>query len=360
MLKRVLAAPGFVTVAGALLLAVVTVLAYLIVVDPMKKTIAYCAVLPDAVGLYPGNHVTMLGIPVGTVDTIRPDGTGVRVEFRLAAERALRGEVTATTVADNLVADRDLAVLGDAMSADRWDPRRCISKTFTPKSISQTLQGFSRLADQLNGATRPGERTRVHDSVLAFDKATAGTGPALNTLINDLAEALRAPDAAIGHIGALLDSYAGLIKSVATNWDAITTVLENVGTGIAFINQLWGRTVQLIDSLLVILPWLNDLSREWGRPLLGALDGALPGLRLLSANVTTLQQIVTMIPPVVESFTRMLDPVTGKPRLTYAPPKVALPPEQAGQICAAVNALAPGRCRTDAGLVPLLLGTAGA
>ncbi|MEV0251530.1 MlaD family protein [Nocardia sp. NPDC050712] len=359
MLKRILGAPGFVTVAGTLVLAVVTILAYLVVFDPMKKTISYCALMPDAVGLYPGNHVTMLGIPIGGVDSIRPDGTGVRVEFHLNAEHALRGEVTATTVSDSLVADRDLAVLGDSMSADRWDPRTCITKTFTPKSISQTLQGFSQLAGQLNGATQPGERTRIHDSVLAFENATAGTGPALNKLIKDLGRALRAPDAAVGHIGALLDSYAGLMNSIAVNWDDITVVLARASTGIAFINQLWNTTVQLINSLLVILPWLNELAREWGRPLLGALDGALPGLRLLSANVGTLQQLITMIPPIVDSFVRILDPVTGKPRLTYAPPRVALPREQADQICAAVNVLVPGRCRTDASLVPLLLGSAG-
>ncbi|WP_194813535.1 MlaD family protein [Nocardia sp. XZ_19_385] len=360
MIKRILGAPGFVTVAGALALSIVTIIAYLIVFDPMKKTISYCAMMPDAVGLYPGNHVTMLGIPIGTVDTIRPEGAGVRVEFQLEAERALRGEVTATTVSDSLVADRNLAVLGDAMSADRWDPGTCITKTFTPKSISQTLQGFSQLADQLNGATRPGERTRIHDSVLAFEHATAGTGPALNKLIKDLGQALRAPDAAIGHIGSLLDSYSGLINSIAMNWDMITDVLARAGTGIAFINELWDTAVRLINSLLVILPWFNEMAREWGRPLLGALDGALPGLRLLAANVATLQQIVTMIPPIVDAFAQMLDPVTGKPRLTYAPPKVALPQEQADQICAAVNALVPGKCRTDANLVPLLLGSAGA
>ncbi|MFC9897972.1 MlaD family protein [Nocardia sp. NPDC127579] len=359
MLKRIAGAPGFVSVAGALALAALTVLAYLIVFDPVRKTVGYCALLPDAVGLYPGNHVTMRGIPVGTVDSVRPEGIGVRVEFRIEAERVLYGEVTATTVADSLVADRDLAVLGEAGSTAAWDPRHCVRKTFTPKSISATLQSFSRLAEQLNGVTVPGERTRIQDGVLALADATAGTGPALNRLIKDLGQALRAPDAAVGHLGALLDSYADLINSIALNWDDITATLARTGAGIAFINQLWNTMVQLIDSLLVILPWFNDLAREWGRELLGALDGALPGLRLLAANAGTLQQILTMIPPIVDSFTQVLDPVTGRPRLTYAPPRVALPPAQSEQICAAIGTLAPGRCHTGASLLPLLLGSAG-
>ncbi|MEV0297374.1 MlaD family protein [Nocardia sp. NPDC050710] len=364
-MKRLLAAPGFVTVVGAVVLAVVTVVGYLLVFDPLKKTESYCAIMPDAIGLYPGNHVTMLGIPVGTVTAMRPEGTGIRVEFDIEVDRAPHGEVTATTVSDTLVADRNLAVLGEAAAPGRWNPGTCITKTFTPKSISETLQGFSKLAAQLNGGDDPGDRNRIRDSVTAFDRATAGTGPALNALIKDLGDALRAPDAAIDHIGGLLDSYASLVSSVAMNWDDITTVLQRASTGIAFINDIWSRVVQLIDSLLVLLPWLNGIAREYGRPLLGALDGALPGLRLLSANVASLQQIVEMIPPIVRSFQQTIDPESGSPRLTYAPPKVPLPQEQADQICAAVNALSPGRCSDAADgfrvtdLIPMVLGTAG-
>lgn len=361
-----LGSPGFVTVVGALLLAVVTVVGYVIVFDPMKKTIAYCAMMPDAVGLYPGNHVTMLGIPVGTVTSVRPDGTAVRVEFEMEADHALQGEVTATTVSDTLVADRNLAVLGEVNATTAWNNARCITKTFTPKSISETLQGFSKVAAQLNGGENPGEQSRVRDGVQAFEQATSGTGPALNALIKDLGTALRAPDAAIGHIGGMLDSYAALMESINLNWDDITVVLNQAQEGITFINGIWGRVVQLVDSLLVILPWLNELSREWGRPLLGALDGALPGLRLLSANVGSLTEIVKMIPPIVEFFEQMIDPATGRAQLTYAAPKVALPQEQADQICATLNAVLPGRCDTaenglaGVNLVSLVLGSVGA
>ncbi|MFF0531719.1 MlaD family protein [Nocardia amikacinitolerans] len=364
-MKRILRSQGFVTVLGALVLAAVAAVAYLVVFDPVKKTVAYCAVMPDAVGLYPGNHVTSLGIPIGTVNSVRPEGTGVRVDFEVQQERVLRGEVTATTVSDTLVADRNLAVLGEPGAAP-WDRSTCITKTFTPKSISQTLQGFSQLAGQLTGGGKPGEQTRIRDSVVAFEAATSGTGPALNKLITDLGDALRAPDAAIGHIGGLLDSYGRLMSSIAMNWDDIRIVLLRASEGIAFINELWGRVVQLIDSLLVILPWLNSIAREYGRPILGALDGALPGLRLLSANVATLRQLVEMIPPIVQFFEEVIDPATGRPQLTYAAPKVGLSREQADQICAALNAVLPGHCDgaenglADVNLVSLVLGTVGA
>ncbi|MFI9504011.1 MlaD family protein [Nocardia sp. NPDC052566] len=365
-MKRVLASPGFVTVVGALLLAVAAVAGYLVVYNPMKPTLSYCAMMPDAVGLYPGNHVTMLGVTVGTVTAIKPEGAGVRVDFEVDADHPLRGQPTATTVSDTLVADRNLAVLGEPKASTTWDRGRCLTKTFTPKSISESLQGFSELAAQLSGRDNAKEQTRIRDSVNAFQTATSGTGPKLNALIRDLATALRKPDAAIGNIGALIDAVASIADSMAVNWDDIKTMVTLANTGIDFINMLWERVVTLVNSLLVILPWLNRLARDYGRPLLGALDGAVPGLRLIAANVGTLKELVEMIPPIVDAFETVIDPATGWPRVTYAAPRVALPQDQAEQVCAAINAVTPGRCPSaenglaGVNLVPLVLGMVGA
>ncbi|QIS13042.1 MlaD family protein [Nocardia arthritidis] len=363
-MKRVLASPGFVTVVGAVLSAVVAVAGYLVVYDPVKPKLAYCALMPDAVGLYPGNHVTMLGVTVGSVTAIRAEGRSVRVDFTVDAAHPLRGDPSATTVSDTLVADRNLAVLGESGGAP-WVASRCLTKTFTPKSISETLQGFSDLAAQLGGGDNPAEQTRIRDSVAALQSATAGTGPKFNALVRDLANALRKPDAAIDNIGALIDSVSAIGNSMAVNWESIKTVVTLLNTALGFINELWDTTVKWIDSLLVIMPWLNRLAREYGRPLLGALDGAVPGLRLLAAHVGTLQDLVNMLPPLVDSFQSVIDPVTGWPRITYAAPKVAVPRDQADQVCAAIDAVAPGRCAgadamSPAGLIPMVLGMVGA
>ncbi|WP_067540513.1 MlaD family protein [Nocardia crassostreae] len=361
-MRKFVASQGFVTVVGVALAALVTVVGYVLAVDPVKKTVAYCALMPDAVGLYPGNHVTMRGIPIGTVRTVRPEGLGVRVDFDIDAARRLRGTPTATTVSDTLVADRSLAVLGEPGAKNTWNPGACIEKTFTPKSISQTLDAFTDLAAKITDD--PGDRNRLKDSVEAFQQATAGTGPQLNRLVQDMGTALHRPDAAIGHLGSMLDAFGALMESISANWDDIKNTLLQAGPGITFINEVWQDDVKLVDSLLVIIPWLNDIAREHGVSILHGLDAAIPKLRLLSAHIGSLQQIIDMIPPIVSAFQRSVDPATGQPRLTYAPPKVALPQENADQVCAVVNAAMPGRCRADNGLadvdlVPLVLGLAG-
>ncbi|NNH72743.1 MCE family protein [Nocardia uniformis] len=365
-MKRFLGSQGFVTLAGVTLVAVLAIVGYLFAFDPMRKTLAYCAIMPDGVGLYAGNHVTTLGIPVGTITSVRPEKDSVRVTFTVDADHPLRGDVIATTVSDTLVADRTLSVLGDDDSPARWNQDTCLTKTFTPKSITETLEAFSGLADQLTDHGDPAERQRIRDSLRTFRDATTGEGGQMNRLVLDLGTALRQPDAAIGHIGGLVDSFAALVGSISANWGDIKTALVQAAPGIAFINDIWQRVVQLVDSLLVILPWFNDIARRYGRPILEGIDELTPSLRMLSANVGTLQQIIDMVPSLVTAFGQSIDPQTGHARLTYTPPTVALPQDTADQVCAAVNATMPGRCRTaangmaDVDLAPLVLGLAGA
>ncbi|MGW4245450.1 MlaD family protein [Nocardia sp. NPDC004722] len=364
-MKRVLASQGFLTAVGVTTAVLIAVVAYLIAFDPLKKTQGYCAIMPDAVGLYPGNHVTMLGIPVGTVRALRAEGSGVRVDFEVQADHPLRGEVMATTVSDTLLADRDLEVLGDNKSRTDWHRSTCITKTFTPKSITETLRAFTGLADQLNGSGDPAESTRVRDAVAAFEQATDNTGQQLNQLIKDLGTALRQPDAAIGHLGDLIDAFASLAASVSANWADIKHTLTDFAPGLTLVNEVWASAVQLLNGLLVDFPMFNNISRKYGHEILDGLDEIIPYLKLLSANIGTLKKIIDMIPSLADAFQQAVDPDTGQVRITYAAPKVALPQDLADRVCAVVDATVPGHCRGDGGLasvnlVPLVLGLAGA
>ncbi|MBL1079407.1 MCE family protein [Nocardia sp. 2] len=365
-MKRFLGSQGFVTLAGVATVAVLTVAGYLVAVNPLRQNLSYCAIMPDAVGLYQGNHVTMLGIPVGTVTAVEPEGTAVRVDFSIDASHPLRGAVTATTVSDTLVADRALEVLGDSTSDAPWRQDTCITKTFTPKSITQTLEAFSNLADQLTGHGDPAEQARLRTSVSLFDQATAGTGQKLNQLVRDLGTALNSPNAAIGHLGTMIDAFAEIAASVAIKWEDIKVALTQAEEGVGFINEVWGSTVQIVDSLLVILPWFNDIFRKHGQPILRGLDAAIPKVKLLGAGISGLQKLLDMIPPLVTAFQQSLDPETGQVRVTYRAPNVALPQDNAEQLCTLADTVRPGSCRrgdngpANVSLVPLVLGMAGA
>ncbi|MGB3675420.1 MlaD family protein [Antrihabitans stalactiti] len=355
------------SILGVIVTGAMVVIAYFIVFEPAKKTQSYCALMPDAVGLYTGNQVTMLGVAVGTVTDIEPQGEAVRVDFEVDADHPLRGKLSATTVSDTIVANRNLAVLGDGHASADWDPNMCITHTLTPKSMTRTLNALGELADELNGSDDPAEKARIVDGINAFDKATAGTGPRINELIQKLGGALDSPNAAIGHIGALVDALSSLSASVSTGWDDIRGMLTRFAVVLQQVNsEILAPVGPVVDDLRAIIPWLNDITTKFGGPILQVLDASVPLLHFIGANVGTIQEIIRMIPPVAGAFQRSTDPRSGKPALTYASPIVAIAQTNADQVCAAVNMVAPGRCASaanglaDVQLVPLVLAIAGA
>ncbi|WP_330183030.1 MlaD family protein [Nocardia sp. NBC_01503] len=359
MLKRLLASQAFMSVAGAVVVVVLAVVGYFVWFDPMKKTESYCAVMPDAVGLYVGNKVTMRGIPVGTVTSIDADGAKVKVGFSVDAKYPVYADAAATTVSDSIVADRNLAVLSTGKNLAHWDSSQCITKSLTPKSITETLTALADLSAQLQQAQAP---DALAHGLSGLDAATVGAGPQINEIVKKLGSALSQPDADIGHLAGIFDAFASVGEKVEAHWGDLRSMLLRLAPALNNAStELLGPGAELIDRLGQALPMLNDLVTIAGDPIMRALDDTLPLVRLLRANVGSLSEIMLKLPV----LTNAAESVMGS-GITYGSPRAALPTPEAAQVCAAVNAVTPGSC-TDPGngmvdvpLVPLVLGMAGA
>ncbi|MRH90867.1 MCE family protein [Nocardia sp. SYP-A9097] len=359
MLKRLLASQAFMSVAGVVVVAMLAVVGYFVYFDPLKKTESYCAVMPDAVGLYVGNKVTMRGIPVGTVTSIDSDGAKVKVGFSVDAKYPVYADAAATTVAESIVADRNLAVLSSGKNLAHWDSSQCVTKTLTPKSITETLTALADLSSQLQRAQAP---DALAHGLSGLDAATAGAGPQINEIVKKLGSALSQPDADIGHLAGIFDAFASVGEKVEQHWGDLRSMLLRLAPALNNAgSELLGPGAELIDRLGQTLPMLNDLVTIAGDPIMRALDDTLPLVRLLRANVGSLSEIMLKLPV----LTNAAESVMGS-GITCDSPRAALPAPEAGRICAAMNALTSGSC-TDPGngmvdvpLVPLVLGMAGA
>ncbi|MBF6209647.1 MlaD family protein [Nocardia puris] len=323
---------GFVTLVGAVVAAVAAVVGYVVVTGPVQPMRSYCATMPDAIGLYPGSHVTLRGLVVGTVTGVAHEGAGVRVDFTVDAERPLRGEVGATTVADTLTADRRLAVLSDSPGGTEWDSDRCIARTLTPLSISRTMQAASDLVGELGGT--PGGPNVVGDALAAVHAAAAGTGPEFERLITQLGELADAPETSVATVGSLIDALSSLSASVSANWEELTSVLTRFpGVFDQINNEIFARLSGLIDSLAVLLPMANEITTLYGDAILGGLGATVPALRLVAGHAESLRASTELVPALIQAFDRVTDPATGEVVLTYRSPTVALPASAPDALC---------------------------
>src|ERR687891_2897964 len=71
-----------------------------------KETKTLTAHFPRTVSIYEGSDVRVLGVPIGTVDTVTPSGTDVVVTMSYDAEVEVPEDAAAVIVSPSIVGDR--------------------------------------------------------------------------------------------------------------------------------------------------------------------------------------------------------------------------------------------------------------
>jgi phospholipid/cholesterol/gamma-HCH transport system substrate-binding protein len=224
-------------VAAAVVLLTAT---YFIVIrdDTQMKTVA--AHFPRAVSIYEGTDVRILGVNVGRVTAVTPEGNSVRVDMEYDAEYQVPADAKAVIVTPTLVADRFVQLTpafaeGDEVMADGADI--ALPDTGAPVELDRIYASLRDLSEALgpNGVNKDGTLDHV---LRAGAQALEGKGQLGNEMLTQLAAAAQT----FGEgAGPLFDTVSQLAEFT-------TTLARNDKFVRAFIKDLAGVSSQLADE----------------------------------------------------------------------------------------------------------------
>ncbi|MET7996290.1 MCE family protein [Amycolatopsis sp. NPDC005232] len=141
------------------------------------------------VGLYAGSSVRVLGVPVGEVTAVTPDGQAVRVDMRVNDDVPIPVNVGAVVVAPSLVSDRYVQLTPAYDSGPTLASGAVLArdKTATPVELDDLYASLDKLSTALgpNGANKNGALSDVLDTAAANLK---GNGSDLNSTVGRLAD----------------------------------------------------------------------------------------------------------------------------------------------------------------------------
>ncbi|CAM2747789.1 MCE family protein [Skermania piniformis] len=175
----------------------------------------------NAAGLYVGNTVAVLGMPVGTVTAVEPRGTNVEVTMEIDRDIRIPADAKAVTLSTSVLTDRHVeftpAYTDGPEMAD--GTRLGLDRTRTPVDFDRLLGAGERLSGSLQGAT-PGDGPVAR--LLGASAAIAGnSGPELRQTLDQLSTALRLGDdrglATQDTLNQLMDQVATLLRAAAAN-----------------------------------------------------------------------------------------------------------------------------------------------
>ncbi|WP_273735268.1 MlaD family protein [Mycolicibacterium septicum] len=259
-----------------------------------QRATEYCAIMPDAVGLYVGNPVTQMGFGIGKVKAITPSPTDVRVDFTLDSDRPIPDDVKAVIRSTSILADRSLELAGNFESGPRLLSGQCIPVThsMTPKSLSEVIGSSTNFVNSIN----PNGSSNVGDVVREIDQAAHNNGAGMRQLLTMSSAALDSPDQAVSDIGSIM-SNLGQLTSMLTEtmgpmkqiiYDARTTTLD-VATGVTGGGYILSPVPTLIRAV-------SDLESNIGTDFQSTLDAASMALRKASAHAPALTDLLNPVP----------------------------------------------------------------
>lgn len=225
-----------VTYALTLMLAVAFVLWWVTLSPTGTRITAYFA---KAVGVYAGSEVKILGVGVGRIDSVTPQGDRVRVEMTVDDGIEIPADAQAVVVAPSLVSDRYVQLTpayesGPLMTSGTVIP---LDRTATPVELDDLTNSVNDLATALgpNGANSDGALSNVLDTAAAN---LAGNGELFNQTIQQLSAAAQT----------LSDSRGDLFTTV-DNLNTFTTMLAQSDAQVrAFNDQLADVSGYLADD----------------------------------------------------------------------------------------------------------------
>ena len=340
-------------------------------------TRALCAEFSDAVGLYPGNKVQLLGVDVGSVTAIANKPDHVEVDFTAPSDLELPADVGALTYSQSIVADRHVELTKPYSGGPKFSGTQCIKleSTKTPISVSQTFTAVDKLAGAILGdgpdpAKAPGAQA-INASLAALSHSLQGTGPQTNQTLRDLVTLIGDPNHADAEYRQLLASSEILTSDLLAHWDTFASVIQTLPESLRMIEGLSDGFGSALRNLAHSLPLLVDALNRFGpRAYNNIGDKLIPWLRdVLTAYTPQIVGLINALPPVTDWVASQYQQAWGTHNLTYLPPQVSVSPSQADAICSVLQqrnvpgaqvACAPG-ATSDAvalGLTDLLLGAA--
>jgi phospholipid/cholesterol/gamma-HCH transport system substrate-binding protein len=249
-----------VAIACVLALIAAAVLWWVLQDNNSKRITAYFG---GTVGLYEGNDVRVLGVAVGTIDKVEPQGDRVKVEMLVDRSVAVPVNASAVIVAPSLVSDRyvqlaPVYVGGPQIATGAVIPRE---RTATPLEVDDLYASLNRVSTTLgpNGANKNGA---LSDLLNTLAKNLEGNGQATHDTIKQLGEAARTLSGSQEQLFATVDNLQKFTGTLARSDNQVRQFSEQLADVSKFLaaerGNLAAAVQQLAGALETVQKFIHD------------------------------------------------------------------------------------------------------
>ncbi|QTI68340.1 MCE family protein [Gordonia polyisoprenivorans] len=265
-----------------------------------------------SVGIYEGTDVRVLGVSVGKVDSVEPDGDSVKVTMTVDRGVDLPADVKAVQIIPSVVADRFVQLTPAYSGGPKAgkDVTLGLDRTMVPVEIDQVYSSVQKLSEAL-GPDGANSKGAVSQLITTGADNLQGNGEKLGAAIENLSKASTT----------LSDSHGDLFDTVKNLNTFVGALRENdtqvrqFNTQMADFNSfLAGERQQLATALNKLSIALGDVAGfiQDNREQIGqTLKDLQPTTQALLDTKTSLKEILTVLPLTLSNLINAYDAESG-------------------------------------------------
>jgi phospholipid/cholesterol/gamma-HCH transport system substrate-binding protein len=274
--------------------------------DGQKRVTAYFS---RAVGVYAGSDVQVLGVKVGTVESVTPRGDRVEVVFTVDREVGIAPDTRAAVIAPSVVSDRyvqltDLSKGGPVISDGAVIPE---SRTITPIELDELYASLNTIVAALgpDGANADGALSELLDTGAAN---LEGNGKAFNQSVRNFADAARTLSGSADDLFGTIDELQKFTSMLADNDQQVMRVNGQLAQ---VASMLADDREELSTALATLAGALADIQafiKENRIAIKSNVDKLAETTQLLVDNRASLGEALDIAPIAVTNVLQGYDP----------------------------------------------------
>ncbi|MBU8833175.1 MCE family protein [Mycolicibacterium goodii] len=270
------------------------------------------AYFTNAVGLYPGDQVRVVGVPVGTIDSIEPRPSDVKITMTLDRGIKVPADAKALIIAPNLVAARFIQLTPAYTEGDEMADGASIGldRTAVPVEWDQVKEQLTQLSAQLGpqeGSVQGPLAQVVNQAAETFD----GNGDSFRNALRELSQTA-------GRLGDSRTDLFGTVRNLQILVDALSNSNEQIvqfTNHVASVSQVLADSASGLDSTLDTLNQaLTDVRgflNENNDALIAQVGKLADFTQILTDHSDDIEQILHITPNGLANFYNIYNPAQG-------------------------------------------------
>lgn len=302
-----------------------------------EDTITVTAQFDSASGLYEGNEVAVLGMPVGKITKINAKGGYVEVEFTIDRNVKVPATAQAVTVSTSILTDRQIELTPPYHGGPTLENHDTIGlpRTKTPVEFSSVLNVLDKVTKSLEGDGHGGGP--IADVLGGGTEVVNGNGEKIKAALGELSRALRLSSDG----GATTrEQITTIVKNISTLFDAVAandTKLREFASTIHQVSQIMadedlggGSTGHKLDQLIQRAGDLLDENRDDAKQVV--LHGN-DTLKTVTEQRRDLAELLDLAPLVADNAYNMIDRANGSVRARFLTDRLLFDSQYTKEIC---------------------------